>query len=176
MAAMPGFQNITTFRTNNTGESLSAYNTDFFADRRGTGLSRYVNIELPKIPSLDNKRTLFNRSFLVSTNNLWKLGHGEFKANIDYSFNRVITDASNITTYFLDEGNRIVTENRDGTEHEHSLNGKFTYELNKRMCSSTIHCKQILTGTTSACTQPVRCPISSRPTCPITTSATGSKR
>ena len=132
MAAMPGFQNITTFRTNNTGESLSAYNTDFFADRRGTGLSRYVNIELPKIPSLDNKRTLFNRSFLVSTNNLWKLGHGEFKANIDYSFNRVITDASNITTYFLDEGNRIVTENRDGTEHEHSLNGKFTYELNKK--------------------------------------------
>ena len=132
MAVMPGFQNITTFRTNNTGEDISSSNTDFFADRRGTGLSRYVNIGLPGVPSLDSKRTLFNRSFLVSTNNLWKLGRGEFKANIDYSFNRVTANASNITTYFLDDGNRVVTENRDGTEHEHSLSGKFIYELNQR--------------------------------------------
>lgn len=132
MAAMPGFQNITTLRTNNTGEDLSSSGTDFFADRRGTGLSRYLNIGLPGVPSLDSKRTLFNRSFLVSTNNLWKLGRGEFKANIDYSFNRVMANASNITTYFLDDGNRVVTENRDGTEHEHSLSGKFIYELNQR--------------------------------------------
>lgn len=132
MAVMPGFQNITTFRTNNIGEDISSSNTDFFADRRGTGLSRYVNIGLPGVPSLDSKRTLFNRSFLVSTNNLWKLGRGEFKANIDYSFNRVTANASNITTYFLDDGNRVVTENRDGTEHEHSLSGKFIYELNQR--------------------------------------------
>lgn len=132
MAVMPGFQNITTLRTNNTGEDLSSSGTDFFADRRGTGLSRYVNIGLPDVPSLDSKRTLFNRSFLVSTNNLWKFGRGEFKANIDYSFNRVMANASNITTYFLDEGNRVVTENRDGTEHEHSLSGKFIYELNQR--------------------------------------------
>ena len=132
MAAMPGFQNITTFRTNNTGEDLSASNTDFFVDRRGTGLSRYVTVGLPGVPSLSSKRTLFNRSFLVSTNNLWKLGRGEFKANIDYSFNRVTADASNITTYFLDEGNRVITENRDGTEHTHSLSGKFIYELNQK--------------------------------------------
>lgn len=132
MAVMPGFQNITTFRTNNTGEDISSSNTDFFAERRGTGLSRYVSVGLPGVPSLSSKRTLFNRSFLVSTHNLWKLGHGEFKANIDYSFNRVTADASNITTYFLDEGNRMITENRDGTEHNHSLSGKFIYELNQK--------------------------------------------
>lgn len=132
MAAMPGFQNITTFRTNNTGEDLSASNTDFFADRRGTGLSQYISVGLPGVPSLSSKRTLFNRSFLVSTNNLWKLGRGEFKANIDYSFNCLTAEASNITTYFLDEGNRVITENRDGTEHTHSLSGKFIYELNQK--------------------------------------------
>lgn len=132
MAVMPGFQNITTLRTNNTGENLSSSSTDFFADRRQTGLSRYVGVGLPGVPSLSDKRTLFNRSFLVSTNNLWKLKSGEFKANIDYSFNRVTADASNITTYFLDEGNRIITENRSGTEHEHSLSGKFIYELNQK--------------------------------------------
>jgi hypothetical protein len=132
MAVMPGFQNITTLRTNNTGENLASSSTDFFADRRQTGLSQYVGVGLPGVPSLSDKRTLFNRSFLVSTNSLWKLKNGEFKANIDYSFNRVTADASNITTYFLDEGNRVITENRSGTEHNHSLSGKFIYELNQK--------------------------------------------
>ncbi len=132
MAAMSSFQSLTTLRTNNTGEDLSDSNTDFFADRRGTGLNRYVSVGLPSVPSLSDKRTIFNRSALVSTNNLCKLKTGEFKANIDYSFNRVTASASNITTYFLDEGNRVITENRDGTEHTHSLGGKFIYELNKK--------------------------------------------
>lgn len=132
MSVMPGFQNITTLRTNNTGENLSSSETDFFAENRQTGLSRQVSIGLPGVPSLSDKRTLFNRSFLVSTNNLWKFGRGEFKANIDYSFNRVEAAAENITTYFLNEGNRLISENRSGTEHSHSLSGKFIYELNQK--------------------------------------------
>lgn len=98
MAVMPGFQNITTFKSNNIGEDLSANATDFFASRRETGLSRYVEVSLPGVPSLSDKRTLFNRSALVSTNNLWKVRGGELKAQIDYSFNRVTAQASNITT------------------------------------------------------------------------------
>ena len=132
MAVMPDFQNITTLRTNNTGEDLSSSRTDFLAERRQTGLSRYVSVGLPGVPSLDSRRTLFNRSFLVSTNSLWKLGRGELKANVDYSFNRVTSEAANTTTYFIDDGTRVITENRDGTEHSHSLSGKFIYELNQK--------------------------------------------
>ena len=132
MAVMPNFQNITTFKTNNIGEDLSAQATDFFASRRGTDLSRYVGVSLPGVPNLSRKRTLFNRSALVSTNALWKLGRGEFKAQIDYSFNRVTADAANITTYFLNEGNRVVTEDRNGVDRSHSLSGKFIYELNQK--------------------------------------------
>lgn len=132
MAVMPNFQNITTFKTNNIGEDLSAQATDFFASRRGNDLSRYVGVSLPGVPNLSDKRTLFNRSALVSTNNLWKLGNGEFKAQLDYSFNRVAADAANITTYFLNEGDRIVTENREGVDRSHSLSGKFIYELNQK--------------------------------------------
>jgi hypothetical protein len=132
MAVMPNFQNITTFKTNNIGEDLSAQATDFFASRRGTDLSRYVGVSLPGVPNLSRKRTLFNRSALVSTNALWKLGRGEFKAQIDYSFNRVMADASNITTYFLNDGNRVVTEDRNGVDRSHSLSGKFIYELNQK--------------------------------------------
>ena len=132
MAVMPNFQNITTFKTNNIGEDLSAQATDFFASRRGTDLSRYVGVSLPGVPNLSRKRTLFNRSALVSTNSLWKSGRGEFKAQIDYSFNRVTAEASNITTYFLNDGNRVVTENRNGVDRSHSLSGKLIYELNQK--------------------------------------------
>ncbi len=132
MAVMPSFQNITTFKTNNIGEELSSQATDFFASRRGTDLSPYLSISLPGVPNLNRKRTLFNRSALVSTNSLWKFGRGEFKTQIDYSFNRVAADAANITTYFLNDGNRIVTENRSGIDRSHSLSAKLIYELNKK--------------------------------------------
>ncbi|MDE6335954.1 MAG: hypothetical protein K2L34_05245, partial [Muribaculaceae bacterium] len=92
----------------------------FFASRPGTDLPRYLDISLHGVPNLSAKRTLFNRSALVSTNNLWKWGRGEFKAQIDYSFNRVVSDAANITTYFLDHGNRIVTEYRSAVDRTHA--------------------------------------------------------
>ncbi len=132
MAVMPGFQNITTFKTNNIGEDLSASATDFFASRRETGLSRYVSVSLPGVPNLSRKRTLFNRSALVSTNSLWKVKNGEFKAQIDYGSNRVTAQAANITTYFLESGDRVITENRDGRDRFHSLSGKFIYEVNQK--------------------------------------------
>lgn len=132
MAVMPAFQNITTFKTNNTGDDLAAYATDFFASRRGTALDRYVGIALPGVPNLSDKRTLFNRSALVSTNNLWKLKNGEVKAQVDYSFNRIAAEAANVTTYFLNDGDRAVTENRSGTDRSHSLSGQVIYELNHK--------------------------------------------
>lgn len=132
MAVMPKFQNITTFETNNTGNDLSSRTTDFFYSGSESGLLRYVNISLPGSPGLNRKRTLFNRSALVSTNNLWKAGRGEFKSQIDYSFNRVTSTSSNVTTYFLEEGDRIVTEDRTGTDKTHSVSGSFTYENNQK--------------------------------------------
>lgn len=141
MAVMPGFQNITTFKSNNIGEDLSANATDFFASRRETGLSRYVGVSLPGVPSLSDKRTLFNRSALVSTNNLWKVRGGELKAQIDYSFNRVTAQASNITTYYLEGGNTVVTENRDGRDRSHALSAKVVYEVNQKttFINNTLH-------------------------------------
>lgn len=132
MAVMSNFQNITTFKTNNIGEDLSVQATDFFASRPGTDLSRYVGVSLPGVPNLSRKRTLFNRSALVSTNALWKLGRGEVKTQIDYSFNRVTAEATNVTTYFLNDGNRVITEDRNGVDRSHSLSGKFIYELNQK--------------------------------------------
>ena len=132
MAVMPGFQNITTLKTNNIGEDLSSQATDFFSSSRGTALNDYVNISLPGVPNLSRKRILFNRSVLASLNSLWKVKNGEFKSQIDYSFNRITADATNVTTYILDEGNKIIAEDRKGKDRTHSLSAKFIYELNQK--------------------------------------------
>lgn len=132
MAVMPGFQNISTLKTNNIGEDLSASATDFFASRSETGLSRYVSVSLPGVPNLSRKRTLFNRSALVSTNSLWKLKNGEFKSQIDYSYNHITAHGAAITTYFLESGDRIITENHDGRDRSHTLSGKLIYEVNRK--------------------------------------------
>ena len=130
---MPGFQNITTFKTNNIGEDLSASATDFFAARRATGLSQYVSVSLPGVPNLSRKRTLFNRSaFGFNKLPCGKLKMGEFKAQVDYSFNRVTAQAANITTYFLESDDRVITENRDGRDRSPHLSGKFIYEVNQK--------------------------------------------
>ena len=66
MAVMPNFQNITTIKTNNIGEDLSAQATDFFASRRGYRPEPLCRCVAPGVPNLSRKRTLFNRSALVS--------------------------------------------------------------------------------------------------------------
>ncbi|MDE6237096.1 MAG: TonB-dependent receptor [Muribaculaceae bacterium] len=132
MAVMSGYQNMTTIRSNNIGDDLSSSSTDFFATINSTDLNRYIALTLPGVPDLKRKRTLFNKSLLVSTNNLWKMGKAELKTQIDYSFSHSISDANNITTYFLEEGNREVTEKRTGRERNNSLSAKLIYELNHK--------------------------------------------
>ncbi len=132
MAVMSGFQNITTLKSNNIGIDLSASATDFFAMQRSTALQRMVSVSLPSVPHLAPQRTTFNRSVLASSNFLWKLSRGEVKAQVDYTSNHVTADASNVTTYFLPEGKRVITENRNGSDRMRSLSGKVIYELNRR--------------------------------------------
>ncbi|MCM1483470.1 MAG: TonB-dependent receptor [Muribaculaceae bacterium] len=132
MAVMPGFQNLTTFMANNTGREIADQLTDLFDEGAHTGLSRYINVSLPSVPSLRRNRTTFNRSCVVSTNNLWKLPRGEVKAQVDYSFGRNESDAENAATYFLPEGDRVVTEHISGARHTHKLSGKFIYEANEK--------------------------------------------
>lgn len=135
LAIMPSMQSIITARANNIGEDLSPITTDFLGNSRGTSLNRYINIGLPSVPSLDSRRTLFNRSFIVSANNVFKICSGELKVNLDYSFNRLTADATTVSTYYGgadDGGNRIISEHRSGTEHAHSLSGNFSYETNQK--------------------------------------------
>lgn len=132
MAVMPSFQNISTLKTNNRGASLSDESLDFLASRRGTSLSRYLNVTLPSVPNLSSQRTTFNKSLLASTNSLWKLRTGTLKLQADYTYSHLNADASSVTTYFLPQGERVITEQRSGTDRSHSLSAKSIYEVNQK--------------------------------------------
>lgn len=132
MAVMPAFQSITTLKSNNTGRDLSDVAADFFASQRGTALRQSVSVSLPMVPNLARQRTAFNRSLLASSNFLWKVGRGEVKTQVDYSRNHLTSDAYSSTTYFLPDGNRVISEERHGEDRSQSLSGKVIYELNRR--------------------------------------------
>ena len=140
---MPGFQNLTTFQSNNTGNILSAQLADLFATQYSTNLKESINISLSNIPAFSSRRTFFNRSAIFSANNLWKFRRGELKAQIDYSFNRMTEDAKSITTYFsespiyrseaqLNTYDNVIVETESGRDMTNSLNAQLSYELNNK--------------------------------------------
>lgn len=132
MAVMAGYQTITTLKSNNVGTDLRDQVIDFFADIRNTSLDNYLSIDLPPNPSLKEARTYFNRSWMFSSNHLWKLKSNEIKAQVDYYNHRVTASSSSISTYFLESGDKVITEDRSGTEHGNRLTGKFSIEANRK--------------------------------------------
>ncbi|MBQ8520426.1 MAG: TonB-dependent receptor [Bacteroides sp.] len=132
MAAMAGYQTITTLKSNNTGTDLRNQVTDFFANRRNTELNDYLSVQLPSLSSLKAKRTTFNRSWMLSSSHLWKVKVGEVKAQIDYYNHRETASSSAVSTYFLNNGEKIIAEGRNGIEHGNQLTGKFAVEANQK--------------------------------------------
>lgn len=128
MMAKSDFQHITDFRTNNTGHTLGG----IVNIASNTGLTENITVPVPSPYSIGGRSMLFNRSAQISTNTLCKLGSGELKGKLGYSFNRTAGMASSATTYFLEGGDRIITEERQGVNHGHELGGSFTYEQNQR--------------------------------------------
>lgn len=126
------YQMITTFKGNNTGHNLSDQLTDFTASKSDERMSRYTSVSSPTTPNLGRKRWYLNRSWMVSSSHLLKTKDGEFKAQVDYQNDRVEAYGNSTTTYFLESGDRILTEDRSSKSHRNALTGKFIYETNQK--------------------------------------------
>lgn len=127
------YQNITTLKGNNTGDNINDELTDYTIPQGDERLTPYVNLSIPSMPNMRQKRSYFNRSWLISTNNLWKTHNGDnIKAQVNYSSNRIEGYSGNTITYFLGEGDRILTENKSSLTHSNELDSKFVYESNKK--------------------------------------------
>ena len=132
MAVMANYQTITTVKSNNTGMDLRNQVIDFLSGGRGTDLGDYFSVQLPSTPNLSKDRTTFNRSWMLSSSHLWKVKKGEMKAQIDYYNHRATASSASTSTYYLDNGEKMIRESREGTEHGKQLTGKFILEANEK--------------------------------------------
>ena len=127
------YQMITTFKGNNTGLNLSDQLLDFTSEESDETLDGYISLSAPATPNLQRNRSYFNRSWMVSSSHLLKTKNGgEFKAQIDYSHDRVTAQGASSTTYFLESGDRIILEDKNSLSHRNALTGKFSYEVNEK--------------------------------------------
>ncbi len=127
------YQMLTTAGADNTGSSLNAQLMNFSAVGSGDDLQGYLSLATPSVPGLKRSRTLMNRSWLFSSSHLWKnKWGGEFKAQIDYVNDRTTALSSATTTYFLESGDRVISERKNSLEHYNALTGMFSYEVNEK--------------------------------------------
>ncbi|MBQ8243339.1 MAG: hypothetical protein IJZ40_07745, partial [Bacteroidaceae bacterium] len=61
-----------------------------------------------------------------------KVKKGEMKAQIDYYNHRATASSASTSTYYLDNGEKMIRESREGTEHGKQLTGKFILEANEK--------------------------------------------
>ena len=133
------YQNITLFKTNNTGKSLQGEVEDHLSD--GTNLGSYISVSGLTTPHLKSNRTLLRRSHVFSTNHLWSLSGGwDLKSQVDYLNERDRGQSASVVTYYLSGGDRLITEDQESLEHSHRLSASVTLEGNKE----TFYLKNVL--------------------------------
>lgn len=109
-------QTLNTYKTNNTGDDVTRDFNDFSFEsvRGGFGLNyalrNFISIKPFVLSELDSRRSRFNRTHAVGTNNLFNLSRDyELAVNASYINNVLTADNSTETSYFLNNGDRIVT-------------------------------------------------------------------
>lgn len=133
MMVKGNYQMLTTFKANNTGTSLNEQLSNFTFGDDGEDISGYIGLAVPSTYGLRSRRTLFNRSWVVSSSHLWKNSRGgEFKAQLDYINDRICRQSASTTTYFLESGDQVITEDKNSKSHTNALTGLFSYEANEK--------------------------------------------
>lgn len=109
-------QSLNTYKTNNTGIDITQETQSFSIDEvmaqfsKNYRLNNYINVRPDNLTDIDANRVRFNRSHMVSTNNLWALNKNfDLTSQVSYSNNRLDFDNSSITTYFLKDST-IITD------------------------------------------------------------------
>ena len=130
------WQMISAYKTNNTGEDLQRdikEHTDLFA----SSARRYSEAEYLALPKgnnaeLEQARTLFNKSHLLSTNWIFGIGRdATLDAQVSYLADHQHDDHELQTTYYLANGSRTVYDYQQNKARRQGLAMKATIEVNR---------------------------------------------
>ena len=98
-----GRQNISTYKSNNSGDDVSR-DLNLFYSRDADKMKEdgLLEVQSPSSPAISRKRYLFNRVHAVTLNNLWKLNKDyQLNANINYLNDREEKTSRARTEYYL---------------------------------------------------------------------------
>lgn len=127
------YQMITVAKSNNIGVRVADELKDFSLSFKETTITPYISVTTPAPPQLRLKSTYLNRSWMVSSSHLWKVGDGNtIKAQIDYLNDRVTAESGTRTIYFLPEGERMVNEGSSSLSRQNALTAKVSAEINRK--------------------------------------------
>ena len=114
-------QTLDTYKTNNTGSDLSHELTDFSIDdlRGGFGLNyslhSFIDVNPSALSQLEPSRSRFNKTHMVSTNNLVNISKDiDLSVNASYMNNALTADNGGSITYFFQ---RRQAQSRPRTRH-----------------------------------------------------------
>lgn len=131
MLLKSGLQNITTVRSNNIGEGLLQSLRDFSVSP-ASAETDFIALGIAKIGDLEQERTTFNRSHLISSSSLWGVGESmELKSQIHYLYNRETSNSLLETAYYLPDGVKLIEENEDALSRHNLLSGVVSLESNQ---------------------------------------------
>ena len=130
------WQMISTYKTNNTGEDLQRdikEHIDLFA----SSAHRFNEAEYLVLPrgnssELEQQRTLFNKSHLLSTNWIFGIGRdATLDAQVSYLTDRQHADHELQTTYYMSNDSRTIKDYQQSRAHRQDLAIKTTIEVNR---------------------------------------------
>lgn len=126
-------QNITTLKSNNTGDNIKKNVKKFYNDRfiNISGLDEYIRIGSNQISDLEENRTLFNRTHLFSSSQLWEVGkEWQLKTQIDYLNNHETNQDKVQTSYFMPNGIEIFIEDEQQKQQQNLMSASAIQEKN----------------------------------------------
>jgi hypothetical protein len=130
-------QTLNIYKSNNTGDGLAseirAFSTGnpMLQFRRGYSMQNYIRVSPDNLRQIDDYRSRFNHTHLLSTNNLWSVGqHYDLTSQVSYLNKRLTSDNTSQISYFLDDGTIITEADEHASSQQNRLLGDLTLTAN----------------------------------------------
>lgn len=130
------WQMISTYKTNNTGDDLQ-HDIKEHIDLFASSAHRYNEAEYLVLPrgnssELEQLRTLFNKTHLLSTNWIFGIGReATLDAQVSYLTDRQHADHELQTTYYMSNDSRTINDYQHCHAHRQDLAIRTTIEVNR---------------------------------------------
>ena len=133
MRLKPSFQTILTYKTNNIGKNIRRETDNLFSfDELQSPLSAMLSLPSPS-PLLLKRRSLFNRSHVVSLNALQRIDENS-QVNVQITFVNDRNEATSLrhSDFYTNSGIKTIENRKQYLEKSNDLFAKIKYENNAK--------------------------------------------